>query len=367
MYITKSIVDYSSISKETELGYIFKDYPYILIDKQGRNIYRLNRSNPSIIKDRIPITLSNPKIRVLNSDNKECRLTVYTLYNLIFTKVPVLPVYIKPLQTCRPDIFTEVDTSPGHYYIPGYNKDYAFSQLGAVWSFKSRSYMVQHINDGGYMVVHLRNPIDKSNKLVRVHRLLAKCFIPLPEGVEGDIDTLTINHKDHDRTNNALSNLEWMVREDNCKEPWDTGYCDDKYREVFCIDIEKGTLTMYKGVALCARGLGIPKTTISGGINRDNGLNSGIFNERYLIGYNDDPKYSNIINEYKDIVAKIRNILYHRGEYKVTNHVTGEEYIATELSQICGKAYVNMSTLRRYMLNPFITGLLKNTFSIELV
>lgn len=365
MYITKSIVDYSSISKETELGYIFKDYPYILIDKQGRNIYRLSRSNPSIIKDRIPITLSNPKIRVLNSDNKECRLAVYTLYNLIFTKVPILPVYIKPLQTCRPDIFTEVDTSPGHYYIPGYNKDYAFSQLGAVWSFKSRSYMVQHINDGGYMVVHLRNPIDKSNKLVRIHRLLAKCFIPLPEGVEGDIDTLTINHKDHDRTNNALSNLEWMVREDNCKEPWDNGYCDDKYREVFCIDIHNKNISLFKGIKLAAEALNLSYDRVRTLINRDIGCS--VFDERYLIGYTDLEQFKNIVSEYKSVIAHMLNVLNFEGNYRVTNSETGEVYIANDISSVCGKTCSPKVGIINYLMNPYSGELYRNKFKIELV
>ena len=42
-----------------------------------------------------------------------------------------------------------------------------------------------------------------------VHRLVAKAFIPNPQGLE------TVNHKDEVKTNNVASNLEWMSQKDN--------------------------------------------------------------------------------------------------------------------------------------------------------
>jgi hypothetical protein len=42
-----------------------------------------------------------------------------------------------------------------------------------------------------------------------VHRLVAGAFIPNPDGKE------TINHKDMDKTNNKVSNLEWSTRSEN--------------------------------------------------------------------------------------------------------------------------------------------------------
>lgn len=42
-----------------------------------------------------------------------------------------------------------------------------------------------------------------------VHRLLALAFIPNPDNLE------TVNHKDGNKLNNSLDNLEWVSRKDN--------------------------------------------------------------------------------------------------------------------------------------------------------
>lgn len=42
-----------------------------------------------------------------------------------------------------------------------------------------------------------------------IHRLVAKAFLDNPE------NKCCVNHKDHDRTNNNLSNLEWVTKSEN--------------------------------------------------------------------------------------------------------------------------------------------------------
>jgi hypothetical protein len=52
----------------------------------------------------------------------------------------------------------------------------------------------------GYLYVHLKNK-NKS-----VHRLVARAFIPNPNNLE------CVNHKDYNRQNNDIENLEWCTR-----------------------------------------------------------------------------------------------------------------------------------------------------------
>ena len=59
---------------------------------------------------------------------------------------------------------------------------------------------------------------DKEPKDYLVHRLEACAFLGYPLDSE-----LTVNHKDGDRTNNDISNLEMISRADNIKHGFNTG------------------------------------------------------------------------------------------------------------------------------------------------
>lgn len=50
-----------------------------------------------------------------------------------------------------------------------------------------------------------------------LHRAIAEVFIPNPECKP------EINHKDGDRANNAINNLEWCTRQENMAHAFDTG------------------------------------------------------------------------------------------------------------------------------------------------
>lgn len=65
------------------------------------------------------------------------------------------------------------------------------------------------ILNSGYEVVWLQK--EGISEALTVHRLVAKAFIPNPN------DKNDVNHLDGDKTNNELSNLEWVTRSENIK------------------------------------------------------------------------------------------------------------------------------------------------------
>lgn len=91
--------------------------------------------------------------------------------------------------------------------IEGYPK-YEVSNYGriACLSYKNtgkRGIKVQSKGKHGYMMVCLH--CNGTQKSLRVHRIVCMAFIPNPNNYP------SINHKDEDKTNNCVDNLEWCT------------------------------------------------------------------------------------------------------------------------------------------------------------
>ena len=80
------------------------------------------------------------------------------------------------------------------------------SNMGHVKN-KSKADVAHKIMQNGYVVVY----VGGSNPhWMLLHRLVMLTWKPTPEAEE-----LTVDHLDHNKRNNALSNLEWVTREEN--------------------------------------------------------------------------------------------------------------------------------------------------------
>ena len=77
------------------------------------------------------------------------------------------------------------------------------SDEGEVWSNKTNRYLKPSMNTHGYYKINL------NGKSYRIHTLVAKLFIPNPNHYE------TVNHKDENKLNNRVDNLEWISDYDN--------------------------------------------------------------------------------------------------------------------------------------------------------
>lgn len=93
--------------------------------------------------------------------------------------------------------------------IEGYDGKYQVSNLGRIWSNKSKQYLKSYPANHGYLRLTLYGA-DGKPKGESHHRLVARAFCPNPNGYT------EVNHIDEDKTNNNASNLEWCSRERNC-------------------------------------------------------------------------------------------------------------------------------------------------------
>lgn len=83
--------------------------------------------------------------------------------------------------------------------------NYILGDDGEIFSLKSWKFMKQHIDNKGYARVTLTS--EGNTWHYRVHRLVAKYFI--------EESVLEVNHKDMNKLNNHVSNLELVTTKEN--------------------------------------------------------------------------------------------------------------------------------------------------------
>ena len=97
--------------------------------------------------------------------------------------------------------------------INGYEGLYQISNLGSVKSLKdNHGNYTEEIRNGtpnnkGYLIIDLYK--NGKRKHYSIHRLVAQAFIPNPDNLP------IVNHKDENKENNNVDNLEWCTYEYN--------------------------------------------------------------------------------------------------------------------------------------------------------
>lgn len=99
--------------------------------------------------------------------------------------------------------------------------NYFITTCGKVFNSKGLE-IKQQRNRDGYWTVNLRR--DGKYFHLRVNRLVAQTFIPNPKNLP------VVNHIDHDRGNNNVSNLEWVTHSENQNKSIENNWMAGKKR-----------------------------------------------------------------------------------------------------------------------------------------
>lgn len=108
--------------------------------------------------------------------------------------------------------------------IAGFEK-YSISNNAQIKNNDSNKILKQNLNKStGYMQVSVKpNGRAGKSKLFRVHREFALAWIPNPDNKP------VINHKDCNKTNNSIENLEWVTHQENVVHAFDNDLIVTKY------------------------------------------------------------------------------------------------------------------------------------------
>lgn len=148
--------------------------------------------------------------------------------------------------------------------VVGYEGLYEVSSEGRVLSlgrfqkvrnngrmFRKEQIMKLKNRPGGYLGAHLCK--NCKHKIHSVHRLVAEAFIPNPEGKE------QVNHKNGIKTDNRVSNLEWVTKSENALHMNRVlGKRVAKEQPVRCVE----TGVVYKSISEAAKAIGVNQSLI---------------------------------------------------------------------------------------------------------
>lgn len=117
------------------------------------------------------------------------------------------------------ETWKDIDDYKGLYQISNLGRVKSLNRVvikknGVHHPFKEKILSCE-INNKGYIMVALCK--NTKIKLFSVHRLVAKAFIPNPNNLS------QVNHKDRNKENNHVNNLEWCTQSVNMQHAYKQG------------------------------------------------------------------------------------------------------------------------------------------------
>lgn len=128
-----------------------------------------------------------------------------------------------------------------------------------------------HDNGGGYFTLGVYNRDNKKSYRFYIHRLVAELFI----GETCDVKT-QVNHKDGDKSNNHVDNLEWVCPKENIRHMHENEMNMKRRNHGKTYKLSDSTIAYayskvvmgISGVGATAKEYGMPRTTLSSIVNK---------------------------------------------------------------------------------------------------
>lgn len=154
------------------------------------------------------------------------------------------------------------------YLYPSENR-IAVSTTGRIFNTITKKYVKCFKDKKKYIVFVIKFNNEKARQY-KLHRVLARTFIGRHiRYIEKDFNELEVNHKDGDKTNNRLDNLEWVTSSKNILHAHRC-LIHSKDRKVMALNILTNKLLQFNSSKHCAEFFGIKRSTLWKHLNNAN-------------------------------------------------------------------------------------------------
>lgn len=139
--------------------------------------------------------------------------------------------------------------------VKGYEGLYKVSNTGKVYSIISNKILKSPTCKTGYCIVVLWK--NKKPRSFRLHRIVAENFL------SNKNDYPVVNHKDGDKTNNKLDNLEYCTYSYNEKHAYKNGLKEPRGKAILQYDLDGNFIAEWKSSNEAGRALKLNASNIN--------------------------------------------------------------------------------------------------------
>jgi HNH endonuclease/NUMOD4 motif/NUMOD1 domain len=163
--------------------------------------------------------------------------------------------------------------------IPGFD-GYKVDYYGNIYSYKSGRKVKKktHVSKCGYCSVGLTPNGSTKQQRYAHHIIVAKTWIPNVDNAP------TVNHKDRDKQNNSVENLEWMTHSEQIIHSYQNGQ-KRRFKPVIQADLDGNFIKEFKSIKEASEKTGTPCAGISAVCKKKFSTSGG-----YVWFYKDDKK-----------------------------------------------------------------------------
>ena len=233
-------------------------------------------------------------INKIRSDNKVSNLEWATSKEQAEHKHSILPPTMKGYKKGT-GILENIDSNEIWKIVPNY-EEYNVSNYGRLKykAFSKTRITIGHKTLQGYLEFRLTK--NKVSNVISAHILVAKVFISNPDNKE------YVNHKDGNKKNNIVNNLEWATPKENSQHAINNNLNNVKV-DIYQLDKFNNIIKKWSSLTEASETLNIVKSNISMVINKQR-KTAGSFYWCFIEEYNKNQDNEKFQNNKTKIVQK---------------------------------------------------------------